>query len=382
MKIAFIAPTYLPSRRANTIQVMKMAQAMVSQGHHVHVLVPNPNDQPTAAWDQLSHHYGLSEPFEVEWIRCAPGLRSYDYALKAVRRAQGYGADLVYTRLPQAATLASQRKIPTVLEVHDMPGGFMGRRLFRSFLRGGGTQRLVVITRALLDDLQKEFGNLKESELTLVAPDGIDLERYENLPEPEDARQSLQPEINLPDGFTAGYSGNLYSGRGIHLIMDMAGDLADIHFLLIGGSPEEVDRYRQIAESRNLENVHFTGFVPNAELPTYQAACNVLLMPYQKQVAASSGGDISAYLSPMKVFEYMASGRAILSSDLPVLKEVLTEENAVLLPPDDLDSWKNAIVELREAPERRKDLAEQALEDVQEYTWAQRVEKIFSGLSI
>ncbi len=216
----------------------------------------------------------------------------------------------------------------------------------------------------------------------LVAPDGIDLERYENLPEPEDARQSLPPEINLLDGFTAGYSGNLYSGRGIGLIMDMAGELGEIHFLLVGGSPQEVDRYQKIAESRNLINIHLTGFVPNAELPTYQAACNVLLMPYQKQVAASSGGDISAYLSPMKVFEYMASGRAILSSDLPVLKEVLNEENAVLLPPDDVDSWINALVELREAPHRRKALAEQALEDVQEYTWVRRVEKIFSGLSI
>jgi glycosyltransferase involved in cell wall biosynthesis len=120
--------------------------------------------------------------------------------------------------------------------------------------------------------------------------------------------------------------------------------------------------------------------VPNSELPGYQAACDVLLMPYQARVAASSGGDISRYLSPMKLFEYLACGRVILSSDLPVFHEVLDSTNAILLPPEDHDTWVEAIQIGLQFPERYARLREQAQRDAQQYTWNARVQKIFKNL--
>ena len=78
-------------------------------------------------------------------------------------------------------------------------------------------------------------------------------------------------------------------------------------------------------EQGGIKNVHLTGFVPNEELPLYQAACDILLMPYEEAIAGSSGGDTARFASPMKAFEYMAAGRPILSSDLPVFREVLDE---------------------------------------------------------
>ncbi len=102
----------------------------------------------------------------------------------------------------------------------------------------------------------------------------------------------------------------------------------DITFLIIGGEAGQISQLKSAVESRGLKNIYVLGFIPNAELPLYQAACDVLMMPYQGHVAASSGGDISRYLSPMKLFEYMACGRAILASDLPVLKEVLNAQNS------------------------------------------------------
>jgi len=123
-----------------------------------------------------------------------------------------------------------------------------------------------------------------------------------------------------------------------------------------------------------------TGFLPNAELPVVQAACDVLLMPYQQKVAASSGGDISKYLSPMKLFEYMACGRVVLSSDLPVLREVLSDDNAVLLPPDDLAAWVNAIVMVKNHPKKAVQLATQAKMDVQRYSLTARTKKILASI--
>jgi glycosyltransferase involved in cell wall biosynthesis len=120
--------------------------------------------------------------------------------------------------------------------------------------------------------------------------------------------------------------------------------------------------------------------VPNAEIPKYQSACDVLLMPYQPQVSASSGGDIGRYLSPMKLFEYLACGRAICSSNLLVLQEILSPEAAVLLPPDDLESWIAAIDELRKNPTLRRELGDKARATAKLYSWQARAEKIFEGV--
>ena len=82
----------------------------------------------------------------------------------------------------------------------------------------------------------------------------------------------------------------------------------------------------------------------------------------------------------MKLFEYMACGRAIISSDLLVLKEILNHENAVLLPPDDLTAWVTAIQDLSANPEKRAQLADQAQKDAQQYSWKVRAQKIISAI--
>ncbi|MBW8011843.1 MAG: glycosyltransferase family 4 protein [Chloroflexi bacterium] len=374
MKIALIAPTYLPARRANTIQVMKMAQALVSNGHEVCVAVPGKD--PNTPWEKLAAHYGLSKMFSIEWLPAHPRLRRYDYGYRAVRWARSWDADLIYTRLPQAAALASLRGYPTVFEVHDMPSGKMGGFLFRSFLRGSGALRLVVITQALASALKSIQVAHQGESFTLIAPDGIDLERYENLPAASEARQVL----NFPDRFTAGYTGHLYAGRGISLLLSAAGRLPEISFLLVGGEPEDVARVELEVKKAGLQNVILTGFVPNAELPRYQSACDVLLMPYQKRVAASSGGDIGRYLSPLKLFEYLACGRPVLSSDLPVFREVLTEENAVLLPPEDIEAWVKALQIIQSDPEKRTFLSVQSRNTVSGYSWETRGKHILEGL--
>jgi len=233
--------------------------------------------------------------------------------------------------------------------------------------------RLVSISHALLNDLEKAF-NMPARLITLVAPDGVDLDRYTGLPTPASARAAL----GLPQGFTAGYTGHLYPGRGVDHILALAARLPEVRFLLAGGRPEDVDACRQ--KAAGLPNVLLTGFIPNAELPRYQAACEALLMPYQKRVAASSGGDISAYLSPMKLFEYLAAGRTILSSNLPVLREILDEENAVLLPPDDLDAWQAALELLQEDSGQQAAFSEKARRTALKYTWQARAAKILAGL--
>jgi glycosyltransferase involved in cell wall biosynthesis len=257
----------------------------------------------------------------------------------------------------------------------------------------------VVITRALAADLQARFGasidrrtvpEAGKSLFTVIAPDGVDLERYACLPDPTQARRLISKSDRIPAGqrlllqpgrFIAGYTGHLYPGRGVQLLLDLAGRLPEMSFLIVGGEPTDVARLRSQAEASRLVNILLTGFVPNADLPLYQAACDVLLMPYQQRVQASSGGDIARYLSPMKLFEYLACQRPILSSDLPVLQEVLNSQNAVLLPGDDPAAWAAALHNLRSSPELCRRLAEGARQDADAYTWEGRARRILDGLA-
>ncbi len=378
VKIALIAPTHLPARRANTIQVMKMAQAIQTVGHQVRVLVPGPPPGDAGAWEALAQHYGLQDRFDVCWIPVQPAWRSYDFGFRAIREASRWGAEVLYTRLPQAAALASWMGKAVIFEVHDLPGGVLGPWLFRLFLKGSGARRLVVITASLREALARAVAPLPPYPFTLVAPDGVDLARYEDLPESGEARQLLQLPALGVERFTLGYTGHLYPGRGVALILDLAAHFPQMNFLLVGGEPSSVESLRRQARDRKLNNVVLTGFVPNAELPRYQAACDVLLMPYQSQVTGSSGGDIAPFLSPMKVFEYLACGRVILSSDLPVLREVLHPQNAILLPPADRAAWIAAVEAVYRDPGLRGRLAAQARQEAQNYTWTARAARIFN----
>lgn len=386
MRIAIIAPTYLPARRANTFQVMKMAQALALGGHSVRLAVPSgaPVHAP-ASWQELAHLYGLVQEFPIEWLYAHPRMRRHDYGLRSVIWARLWNPDLVYTRLPQAAALASSLGIKTVFEIHDVPQGKLGPLMFRRFLRGRGARRLVVISRALAGDLAGAFGAPEALPFTLVAADGVDLGRYAHLPRPEEARRllgegdlsGLQARV---DRFTAGYTGHLYPGRGVELLLALAARHPEVTFMLAGGNPEDISRLQERIEAGGLENVVLAGFVANAELPLYQAACDVLLMPYGRKVAASSGGDIARYLSPMKLFEYLASGRAILSSDLPVLREVLCSDNAILLPAGDVAAWSLALQKLAEDGELRSALGRQARRTAEQHTWEARAARILEGI--
>jgi glycosyltransferase involved in cell wall biosynthesis len=395
MRIAIVAPTAIPSRRANTIQIMKMSQAFSNLGHAVRLVAPwdgkGSSLPPNPTRESLARHYGLSATadlpmdtppdFSVEWLPAHPRLRRYDFSWRSVRWARRWGAEILFTRLPQAAAISSQSGLPAILEMHDLPAGAMGPLLIRLFLSGKGARRLVVITSALGKDLQARYGIPNPADppdaFTILAPDGVDLARYTNLPTPSAARHQLG--LPLPERFTAGYTGHLYTGRGVELILALAKRLPEMNFLLVGGEPSQIDMLMQQVSDQGLDNVCVAGFIPNADLPLYQAACEALLMPYQYQVAASSGGDIAPYLSPMKVFEYMACGRAIVSSNLEVLQEVLHQGNAILLPPSDVDAWRDALRWLAARPEESQALARQARQEAEKYTWEQRAWRILEG---
>jgi glycosyltransferase involved in cell wall biosynthesis len=246
----------------------------------------------------------------------------------------------------------------------------VGRLLFSNLVKKRKLKHLVVISQALKEMIEDNVSRKK----IIVAHDGADLIGNNN--------KEVQTELFDPRGqkTKVGYIGHLYPGRGIELIFKMARELPGIDFHIIGGAEEDIKTRKREAEGKNI---FFHGFVPPSLINSYIRHCDILVMPYQRRVTISGdkASDTSRWMSPLKMFEYMASGRPIIASDLPVLREVLDHErNAILVVPDDINGWVRSIQFLADDQKTRERLAKQALIDLkQSYTWERRAQRVLAG---
>jgi len=373
MKIAHISLAEIPSNKANSIQVMKINQALQQLGESVTLYAAG---EDRVKWDELSALYGIQTPFPVVRLGSGGLLRQLSLSLRGVKKARRDGMDLVFSRTLWVAFIACLRGFPVVLELHDLPVGRFGPLLYRWLLRTRRPVLFVYITAALKELTDKASGMQAGPGRFIISPDGVDLSHYANLPEPAQARAQL----NLPQAFTAVYTGGFYPGRGIETLDTLAAAFPEVQFVWIGGTPDQVMYWKDWAEHKGLHNVRLTGYLPNSEVPLYQAAADVLLMPYSQKFGGSGGGDISSISSPMKLFEYLASGRCILASDLPVLREVLDESCALFYRADDLDELKSRFAQVIADAELRTRLGNNARQKASAYDWKTRMAGILDAV--
>jgi glycosyltransferase involved in cell wall biosynthesis len=353
---------------------MKVCDALVEAGHELRLFAPS--EALPMPWEGLAAHYGLHHPFRITWLQSLRFLRRYDFLWYAQAASARYHPDLIYTWLPQSAVLGLWRGEAVVLEMHADVAGMLGAWWLRRFWKIPGRKRMLATTRALGTVLERSTGLAFPEEQLQIAPNGVDLDRYAGLPDPAQARRDLA----LKDGLTAGFTGHFYAGRGLELLFELARALPQVNFLWAGGTPEAIFEWRSKLETAGISNVALTGFIENSRLPLYQAAADVLLMPYGRSISASSGQDIGEVINPMKMFEYMAAGRAIISADLPVIREVLDESRAVFCKPGDLLAWKAALEALLADPKRRLALAANARGEAKKYTWLARARRAVEGM--
>jgi glycosyltransferase involved in cell wall biosynthesis len=372
MKIACISPSRVPSRTANSMQAMKVSHALAQLGNEVRLWLPGEESTP---WADLCDLYGLENEFGLTWLKSMQFFRRYDFSYSAVKQAKEWGADLVYTWLPQAGLFALERNLAAILEVHDRVRGKLGPWVFSKFCSHPGRKRLVIITHALQKALELEGVIHPASNEVVIAPNGVEWERFAIQPDADEARASL----GIPLIPTAAFSGHFYPGRGTGLLFSLAQAMPQIQFLWIGGRKEDIDYWNLKLDEAQVSNVILTGFIDNNRLPLYLAAAEVLMIPFERRIEGSSGGNSADICSPMKLFEYMATGRAILTSDLPVIHEILDESNARFAPPEDLQAWQEALAYLFDHPIIMKALGKSARKDSRQYNWLDRESKTLAG---
>ena len=237
MKIAYISAAVIPSWTANSVQVLKVCQALMQNGEEVTLYVPGTK---STDWETLSKHYGVSTQFPINWVRFFPAFKKIDFVISALRLARKQKVELVYTRLLWAAVLALNWGFPVILELHDRPIGRMGARLLKQFVRSHGPKLLVLITHSLQQILEREYAIEVGTEELVIAPDGVDLERYRDQLTSTHARQIL----GLVEGFTAVYSGGFYEGRGLEILLDLAHSFPKVNFIWVGGRADMVARWK------------------------------------------------------------------------------------------------------------------------------------------
>ncbi len=382
MRIVHLSESAIPSTTANSMQVMKMCQAMAQNGHEVTLVAP-------AGWDDrdlsllrtLWRHYSVDPVFRIKWLPSPRPFPNYTYGAIAAGYCRLSPSRVVYARHLPGALMAARLGCTVVFEAHDVPSahGLMGWALSDLLVRQRALVRVVTTSHALRDFLIGAWPMLLPPSKLVVAPNGVDLERFCDLPPAPAARVQLR--LGREGRPMAGYLGHLYAGRGVELLVELARRRPDVDFLIVGGTSEDVTAARARAAASGAENLTIVGFVANADLPLHMAACDVLLMPHQRRVAGAGGGaDIARWTSPLKMFEYLAAGRPILASNLPVLREVLNTDNAVLLEPDDVDGWIAALDQVLGDPAVAERLADGARRDAAGFSWRQRATRCLAGL--
>jgi glycosyltransferase involved in cell wall biosynthesis len=372
LRLVYLSNSKIPSREANSIHVMKMCQALAELGHSVTLLAPDVETGIEPGVTDIYAFYGVAPSFQVRklsWRRFKG--RGWVYGWEAGRFAKGLDVDAAFGRSLHACAVAARSGLPTVWDAHMLT--FLQRpaerQLFRLMIGApaflGMTTNCEALRRAILAKFPALWDRI------VAAQNGADI-LADDLELADLGKTGDRPQI--------GYVGQLYPGKGFEIVRALAALMQGADFHVVGGEQAKVDRLR--ADRSLPQNIRLHGFKPPAEADRLTLAFDAVLAPYQTEVQIAGGGETAAWMSPLKVFGYMAAGKPILCSDLPVLREVIEDgRNGLLLPPDDAQAWADALTALLKNRELRERLGATALADfLARHTWKKRAARVIALL--
>lgn len=383
--LLYIANARIPTEKAHGLQIMQNCEAFADTGVQVTLWTARRVNTPgmQAVGDPWAY-YGVKRNFTLSRIPCldflliAPGglqplvfaLQLATFTLAALVRALFTQADIYYSRDPLVLWALSFVKPRRALayEAHRRYSR-RGRWLQREVVRRVGM--VIAITPKLAEDLTALGADPAR---VLVAHDGIRRERFANLPSQSEARQM----VGWPQGaFIIGYVGRLHTlsmDKGLDTLIAALRQVEGASLALVGGPDDMAAELRQQWIGLGLDESRFlcAGHVPPERVPLYLSTFDVCAMPHPWTE------HFAYHTSPIKLFEYMASRRAIVASDLPGWADVVQDgESALLVPPGDAEALAAAITRLRDDPALRERLATYAYQRVMErYTWDVRARGI------
>lgn len=269
--------------------------------------------------------------------------------------------EFIYSRFTLLPLI--NRNSPYLLELHDdaWRKSKLHRMAINKAINDPNCLGFVSITGSIKYDLDQAYPNL--SKKFKVIPDAAEL-----------APVDYQPKFTEKSRLNIAYLGSFHQGKGLEMVLSIAKILSEHEFHIIGGSTTEIDMIKDHA----TKNVKFFGFFDQSMIWKLMLDVDVCLLPNQEVVKTGKKSDIGKYTSPLKMFEYMSFSKPIIASDLPVLREVLTEEFCCFASPTKTEEWVQAVRKL-ESKDKREAMGKKALDIFQEnYTWEKRADHIFN----
>ncbi len=347
-----------PSEKAHAVYVDQSMRAFAGTGARARVVAPRRAGRGSPPQDIPYHitYLPTVDLFSVPFAtRIAFPLNAVLFALVSTIYA--------WCRVPKDAVILTNESALVVLlapffkrvvwEVHDYPERKRG--WYRLVCRAAA--KVMANNRWKAARLRQDFSLPKQK--VFYAHNGVDIARFARTPSRGEARRLLSLPAAPP---IALYTGHLYAWKGVGTLARAARCMPEVQVYFVGGTQKDLARMR--AEYGALPNVHFVGHRPHEEMPLWQAAADVLVLPNTGKEALSVH-----YTSPMKLFEYLASGRPIVASDLPSVREVVDETCALLVPPDNPPALAQAV---RHALAEPSACAARARKRAAEYTWEKR----------
>ena len=379
MKILYFANARIPTEKAHGFQIMKMCQSFASVGVDVELVLPTRVNSDFKNTDTFEH-YRLEKNFKISKIKAFDPefLINFPAGFYIKFQALFFIFSLViyllfkkdkdqfifYTRDEYLLPILQKFSKKVVWEGHALPKNL---NKYLKYLKRN--YKNIVLNQQLRFRLVKQGIS---DDLVLVSHDAVDLKIFDI----ELTRQDARKELNLPqEKLILGYTGSFKTkgmDKGISdILLSLKQISKPVLFVAIGGIEADIKFYLDLARKNGVENqVKFTGPVPQTQLAKYQKACDILLMPFPENE------HYSYFMSPLKMFEYMASKRPIIATGLPTILEVLNQENSLLVIPDDPKALAEGINKLIDNNALGEKISAQAYLDVKNYTWEKRVSEI------
>ncbi len=366
-----------PGEKAASLFAAKDAEAFAAQGIQVQVVIPRRrNVDPNTAFD----YYNVHRNFDIvvlpiidffSWkipskLSFYLNFLAFSLACRSYLKKESTKDDIIYSNESLPLYFASALNRKTFYEMHDFPESKFW--LFKMFLKS--CTWILIHNRWKVEKFRQTFPGIKAH--IVCEPNAVQIEEFDIPLSKEEARKQL----NLPnDKKIAVYTGHLFGWKGVETLAQAARFLDnDFLVVFVGGTDNDVAQFKQ--KHGTVTNVSIVGHKPHKEIPVWQKASDVLVLPNTAKEAISA-----YYTSPMKLFEYMASGRPIVASDIPSIREIVDENSAVLVKADEPKLLAEGIVKAAGDQILVNNLVTEAFEKVRIHTWAMRAQRIIAFMN-